>query len=81
MTTSLRWVAGARTPRKVYITRVWNFGTWQEWQQLWNDYSPTEIDEAVHQPLRGQWTRRGKAFAETLCQFTMPDDVLISYDA
>ncbi len=81
MQKGLRWVAGASTPNKIYITRVWNFGTWEEWQEMNRTYSPTEIHDAVKHPLRGEWTRRGKAFAETVCSYSMPQDVLISYNA
>jgi hypothetical protein len=78
---SLTWVAGPATPRRVYLTRLWNFGTWDEWQEARRQYASRELEEAVKHPLRGQWTRHGKAFAETVCRCTMPDDVLVSYDA
>lgn len=81
MVNSLTWVAGTSTPQKIFITRVWNFGTWEEWQKMWKDYTPSEIEEAVRHPLKGQWTRHGKAFAETLCGYPVPNDALISYDA
>lgn len=77
---SLEWVAGTSTPRKVYITRVWNFGTLEEWRRLWKEYAAADIEDVVRHPLRGSWTRHGKSFAETLCHCVMPDDVLISYD-
>jgi hypothetical protein len=78
---SLTWVSGPTTPQVVYLTRLWNFGTWEEWQQARRKYSAAEMEEAVKRPLRGQWTRHGKAFAETVCGSRMPDDVLVSYDA
>jgi hypothetical protein len=79
-TEALRWVGGTATPAKTYITRVFNFGTTEEWEQMKGEYTAEQIAEAVHQPLPGQWTRRGKAFAETLFGITMPDAALISYD-
>ena len=79
--TSLKWVAGHATPTKTYITRVFNFGTWEEWQALKRDVPRREIEAAVKQPLPGQWTRRAKAFAEVLFNTPMPDSALISYDA
>ncbi len=51
-----------------------------EWRELWKTYSAAEIKDAVTNPLRGAWTRHGKAFAEIVCDRAMPDDVLISYD-
>ena len=72
------WVAGSQTPAKVYITRVFNFGTWQEMKKK---FSPQQIEETVKHPFRGCWTRRGRAFAEALYHYSMPDEVLISYDA
>ncbi len=80
MTHPLQWSAGLETPAKTYITRVLNYGTWDEWQTLKHTYSTEQIQEAVHQPLRGQWTRRGKAFAETIYNCTLPDEAVISYD-
>lgn len=79
--TGLRWVAGEATPPIVYITRVFNFGTWEEWKQLRKEYDAEDIGKAVSQPLRGQWTRQGKAFAEALYDCHLPDDSLRSYDA
>ncbi len=76
----IRWVAGQNTPNKVYITRVFNFGTWEEWQEIKRKYSPNEIEEAVRFPLRGCWTRRGRALAETLYDCTIPDEGLIAYN-
>jgi len=78
--TSLTWVSGEKTPLKVYITRVFNYGTWEEWQNLKEQLKKEEIISALKEPLRGQWTKRGKAFAETLYGYKMPNSVLISYD-
>lgn len=78
MNGSLQWVAGKHTPTKTYITRVLNFGTWDEWRTLTKNFSREEIKNAVDHPLRGHWTRRGKAFAETRFNCRMPDEVLIS---
>ena len=77
----LRWVAGAATPQRVYITRVMNYGTWEEWKELLKTHSKEYIVEAMRHPLRGQWTMRGKAFAETIFSYTMPKDAILSYDA
>ena len=77
----LKWVAGKRTPAKVYITRVFNFGTCEEWREIKRRFHRAEIEGVVRHPLRGQWTKRGKAFAETLFDCRMPASVLISYDA
>lgn len=77
---SLRWVAGPKTPTKVYVTRVFNFGTWEEWQAMKKELPLEAIREAVLHPLRGQWTPRGKAFAQILFDCKLPDDVLISFD-
>jgi len=79
-TSSLTWVAGPRTPQRVYLTRLWNLGTWEEWQMARASYSRTDLEAVVRNPLRGHWTRHGKAFAETVCGITMPDEVLASYD-
>jgi hypothetical protein len=76
----LTWVAGERTPEKTYITRVLNLGTWEEWQALKRSVPEERIRDAVQHPLRGQWTKRGKSFAECIFECEMPDDVLISYD-
>jgi len=78
---SLRWVAGIATPSKTYITRVFNLGTWEEWKSMKRDFSSSQIREAVRHPLRGQWTPRGKALAETLFECRLPDETLISFDA
>ena len=78
---SLRWVAGNDTPPRVYITRVINIGTWEEWREMLKKYSKTMVQDAIKNPLRGQWTKHGKAFAESVFECRLPDDVLISYDA
>ena len=77
----LRWIAGGRTPAKVYITRVFNFGTDREWRAMKRRFSGRQVRDAVRRPLRGQWTRRGKAFAEALYGGVMGQEALISYDA
>lgn len=77
----LQWVAGEKTPEKTWITRVFNYGTWEEWQQLKSRCTPNQISDAIKQPLRGSWTRHGKAFAETLFDSKLPDEALIRYDA
>lgn len=75
----LRWVAGADTPEKTYITRVINLGTWEEWQTMKLSVPEERIVDAVKHPLRGQWTPRGKTFAECVFERGLPDDVLISH--
>lgn len=80
MVTGLTWVSGASTPRKIYLTRVWNMGTWQEWQEMWHSYPRSEIEDAVRQPLKGHWTKRGKSFAETMLHCSMPSEAILSYD-
>ena len=77
----LEWVAQESTPARTYITRVFNFGTWEEWQAMKRDFPPRQIRQAVLRPLRGQWTRRGKALAEALFDRKLPEDVLIRFDA
>ena len=76
----LQWVAGNKTPAKVIITRVFNYGTFQEWQRMKKRYSRSQVRDAVVHPLRGQWNRRAKNFAEVLFDVRMPEDVLISYE-
>jgi len=76
----LEWVAPEGTPAKTYITRVFNFGTWEEWQAMRRDFSRPQIRQAVLHPLRGQWTRRGKALAEALFNCKLPEDILIRFD-
>ena len=79
MHTGLTWVAGPSTPQKIYLTRVWNLGTWDEWQQMWLTYPSVDIEDAARHPLRGQWTKRGKAFAETMLGCALPESALLSY--
>ena len=76
----LQWIAGDRTPPKVYLTRVINFGTWEEWQDVKRRFSPDQIREALIRPLKGQWTKRGRAFAEAIFDCKIGDEALISYD-
>lgn len=78
---TLAWVSGHKTPDKTYITRVFNFGTFEEWKAMRRKFSERAILETVKHPLRGQWNRRGRAFAEALFHIRMPKNVLISYDA
>ncbi|MDD5055405.1 MAG: hypothetical protein PHZ00_04015 [Candidatus Peribacteraceae bacterium] len=75
----LTWVSGVGTPIKTYVTRVLNFGTWEEFNALNRSVSKERILDAMTHPLRGQWTSRGKAFAECVFGCTLPDDVLLSY--
>lgn len=77
---AITWVSGSHTPEKTYITRVFNFGTWREWNALKRTFLPQQIEDVVRHPLRGQWTKRGKAFAEVIFECRMPNNVLISYD-
>ena len=76
----LSWVSGPGTDTKTYITRVINLGTWEEWQALKSSVAREEILDAVKNPIRGQWTKKGKAFAETVFDCIIPNDALISYD-
>jgi len=77
----LPWAAGPTTPEKVYITRVMNFGTWEEWCALKRRFSRAEIKAAlIRKPLRGQWTPKGRRLAEVLFDCVLPNDALISYD-
>lgn len=78
---SLRWVAGRRTPAKTYITRVFNYGTLEDWRAMKKRFSQKQIREALKKPLRGQWTSRAKAFAEAVYGIRLPAGALISYDA
>lgn len=77
--TALTWVAGSATPLKVYVTRVMNFGTWDEWRAIRESFLNDQILDMVEHPLRGQWTRHGKAFAECVFGRSLPEDALISY--
>jgi len=77
----LTWVSGTKTPLKTYVTRVLNLGTWEEWEELKHSVTREQILDAIDHPLRGQWTAKGKAFAECVFGRTLPDDVLISYAA
>ena len=78
--TSLQWISGAKTPAKTYITRVFNFGTFEEWKKMKNDFKSGQIKDAIERPLKGQWTRHGKALAELLSGGRMPKEALISYE-
>lgn len=78
---ALRWVSGRHTPDKEYITRVFNFGTWEEWRHMHKKYSRGQIEAALLDPLKGQWTRHGKSFAETVYHVRLPLESLINYDA
>jgi hypothetical protein len=75
----INWVAGESTPLKTWITRVLNFGTWEEWQEMKARVRPEQIQEALDYPLKGQWNKHGKAFAETVFDCQLPNDVLINY--
>jgi hypothetical protein len=77
--TALTWVAGSRTPVKVYVTRVLNFGTLADLRSMRDTVPKEQLLDAIERPLRGQWTPRGKAFVECIFGRTLPDDVLISY--
>ena len=78
---ALKWVAGENTPEKTYITRVFNFGTLEEWREMKRRYAREKIERALRNPLPGQWTSHAKAFAEVVFDIRMPESVLISYDA
>ena len=80
MREKLKWVVGGRTSVKVYITRVFNYGTWREWKMMKKDFSHKEIMDALEAPLAGQWTARGKAFAEVVYECKLSKKVIISYD-
>ena len=79
MSSGLTWVAGSRTPMKVYVTRVLNLGTWDEWRAMRASVPEDQVLDAIEHPLPGQWTPRGKAFAECVFGRTIPDAALISY--
>lgn len=76
----ITWVSAEKTPIKTYITRVINLGTWEEWKNLQTSVPKTAILDALEYPLLGQWTPRGKAFAECVFDRRLNDNVLISYD-
>jgi hypothetical protein len=78
---ALRWVSGKKTPDRVWITRVWNLGTWDEWKEMKKLHSREEIIDVVKNPIQGAWTKHGKQFAEAVTGCTMSDDVLCNYDA
>lgn len=75
----LRWVSGEATPHRVYVTRVINLGTHDEWRTMRDTMTKEQILDAIDHPLKGQWTSHGKAFAECVFGRALPDDVLISY--
>ena len=77
---ALRWVSGKKTPDKEYITRVFNFGTREEWHDLHQRYSRRQIRATLSDPLKGQWTRRGKGFAEAVYHVRLPAEALINYE-
>ena len=77
--TALTWVAGKNTPRKNYITRVFNYGTMEEWKHLLKTESDEAIRDAVINPLPGQWTVRGRSFAQVIFNHQMPESALIKY--
>ncbi|OGJ61052.1 hypothetical protein A3C37_03235 [Candidatus Peribacteria bacterium RIFCSPHIGHO2_02_FULL_53_20] len=79
MSPRLCWVSGERTPEKVYITRVFCYGSWEEWKDMWRSFPESSIEDAVHSPLKGSWTPQGKAFAETLFDIPLPDNAILSY--
>ena len=72
-------MAGENTPEKTYITRVLNLGTWEEWQALKRSTPRDRIMDAIEHPLKGQWTKKGKSFAECVFRRPLPDEALISY--
>lgn len=76
-----QWMTSPALSGKTSITRVFNFGTWEEWQDMKKRFSRKDIEEAVKNPLRGQWTPRARALAELMFECRMPDVVLISYEA
>jgi len=76
---ALQWVAGSKTPDKVYITRVFNLGTLEEWRRMKSRFAEGKIRQALEDPLPGQWTRRAKRFAEVLFDIKMSDKALIRY--
>ena len=78
--TGLQWVAGDQTPEEMYITRVFNFGTLEEWRHMKRLYTEKQIRAVLTNPLKGQWTRRAKKFAEVVYNIPLPDAAVISYD-
>lgn len=58
-----------------------NLGTWEEWKNLQSSVPKTAIIDALEHPLLGQWTLRGKSFAECVFERKLIDDVLITYNA
>ncbi|MEK7563300.1 MAG: hypothetical protein AAB544_02815 [Patescibacteria group bacterium] len=79
MSPRLCWVSGDRTPEKVYITRVFCYGSWEEWKAMLSSFPESAIEDAVSSPLSGSWTPQGKAFAETLFDVPMPESAIITY--
>jgi len=77
---TLTWMAGKQTPQKTYITRVFNYGTWKEWRMLQKNTPRAVIEDAVKNPLPGQWTKHARRFAELVYHCSMPDSALIRYD-
>ena len=47
----LTWVAGPATPLKVYITRVFNLGTWDEWREMRRTLPHEQILDAIKDTL------------------------------
>jgi len=77
---TLQWSSGDQTPDKVYITKVFNYGTWQEWRDMRRRFVLRRIKDALRHPLKGQWTKRAKIFAETIFDVKLPKNSLISYE-
>lgn len=81
MRNKLKWIAGSKTPEKIYITRVINFGTWEEWCAMKRRFSHAKVKSALlKNPLKGQWTPHGRRLAEVLFDCALPQNTLISYD-
>ena len=49
---ALQWVAGLETPDRTYIPHVFNFGAFQEWEDMKKRYTQRQIQEALKNPLR-----------------------------
>ena len=61
--------------KRLIITQVLNYGTWEEVKWLFSVYGEGEIRETLLNPIRGSWWPKVLNFWLTLLEIEIPEKV------
>jgi hypothetical protein len=61
--------------KETIITRVLNYGDWNDLKWLYSIYTENDIKKVVTNPFRGSWFVKALNFWETMLNLNLPDKI------